>query len=77
MVGPTFHSPVFRIEHTPTGETHFCDNPSCGSNYFHVSALGRLVCNACEIPARLKPGAEFVKKDVTVASARESNESIN
>ena len=69
-------SPVYRIEHSESGETHFCDNFSCGDNYFHVSLQGNLVCNGCELPARLKPGVEFILKDATVISERTSNERL-
>ena len=74
-VSETKLSPVYRIEHPEHG-THFCDNPSCGDNYFHVNAIGMLVCNGCEIPARLIEGVEFVLKDMTAASGREFNDRL-
>lgn len=61
---------VYRIEDRQTGETLFCNNPTCGSNYFFRNASGVMVCNGCETLAMLRPDVEFVEKDWTQASGR-------
>lgn len=64
--------PVYRIHAVEEDAllVFFCDNPQCGSNLFHENATGRMVCNGCETPARVRPNAVLTETDFTVVSDR-------
>ena len=72
----TINRDIYRIEDAATGETFFCEQKDCGSNFFFHNANGQLVCDACEEPALVRPTAVFVKRDVTQASERIADEAI-
>ena len=68
---------VYTIRDPETGTHFYCDQKSCGSNSFHFNASDVLVCNACELPARLRANVELIQKDFTQASDRILNERLS